>query len=86
MIISDEQVRLAAQYLRTSDAYGDPPRQARDSSDPQLIDRIVHTVEGLPDVREDRVAQARESVSSGIPDAETVASKLIGRVLSDSVR
>ncbi len=87
MIISDEQVRLVVEYLHTPDAY-----QTRDEAislrlaPPELVDRVVSSLRDVPDVRADRVEQARTMLAHEIPGADEVAGKLIGRVLSDSIR
>jgi hypothetical protein len=40
----------------------------------------------VPDVRADRVALARTHLADGLVTADEVANKLIGRVVSDSLR
>jgi len=86
MMISDEQVRRAVEYLRTSDEY---PVAVESESDPAalaLVDRVVEALREIPDVREDRVAHARVLMDDSLPSAEELANKLIGRVVSDSIR
>jgi hypothetical protein len=39
-----------------------------------------------PETRVERVAAARDAMLAGGPTAEDVASKIIGRAISDSVR
>jgi len=39
-----------------------------------------------PEVRYDRVLHARRMMDGHMPDSEELASKLIGRVISDSLR
>ncbi|MHB8705539.1 MAG: hypothetical protein ACYC77_03385 [Coriobacteriia bacterium] len=87
MIISDEQVQRVVEYLQTSDEYSmrDAGRVLRQTS-ADLVDRVVREVSGLPDVRGDRVEQARAMMAFNPPDSRLVAGKLIGRVLSDSLR
>lgn len=87
MIISDEQVRRVVEYLHTPDAYDSrTPASPLDHSSSELVDFVVRELNALPDVRADRVAQAREMLTGHIPTSEIVAGKLIGRVLSDSIR
>ena len=87
MIISDEQVQRVVEYLHTSDAYNAPTHDEIEHSAPLgLMDRVITKLDSLPDVRLDRVEQAREMLTEDFPDADTVAGKLIGRVLSDSLR
>ena len=87
MIISDEQVRLVVEYLHTPDAYtAQSAAVACDRASQDLVTLVVRELEDLPDVRADRVAQAREMLAGSIPASDLVAGKLIGRVLSDSIR
>ncbi|MDO8949601.1 MAG: hypothetical protein Q8S43_09795 [Actinomycetota bacterium] len=86
MIISDEQVRRVVDYLHTPDEYGDAHHAAMAAAPAsELVNRIVHELSETPDVRQDRILEAREMLCH-MPDSEVVASKLIGRVLSDSLR
>lgn len=86
MMISDEQVRRAVEYLRTSDEHTATPGLAVDPSALLMVDRVVEALRDIPDVREDRVAHARVLMDEELPSAEELASKLIGRVVSDSIR
>ena len=87
MIISDEQVRKVVEYLQTPDEYAMTDASCTLSQAPvDLIDRVVREVSELPDVRGDRVEQARAMMAFNPPDSKLVAGKLIGRVLSDSLR
>ena len=87
MMISDEQVQRVIECLQTSDEYRVTSRtdtgRERNSD---LVDRVVREVSNMPDVRGDRVEQARAMMAFNPPDPELVAGKLIGRVLSDSLR
>lgn len=87
MIISDEQVRHVLECLQTQGEYPSVPcdRDAHCTS-PELMTSVVRVIELMPDVRSERVAAGRRLVEGELPDAEDVASKLIGRVLSDSLR
>lgn len=88
MIISQEQVQRAVEYLRTPS--GDAPvmqtRAASGSLSPELMERVHAVLEGCPEVREDRVEHARCVVDGECPSSSEVAEKLIGRVISDSLR
>ncbi|MDO8847947.1 MAG: hypothetical protein Q7W51_06140 [Coriobacteriia bacterium] len=86
MMISDEQVRRAVDYLRNSDEYPVPVRADADPAALALVDRVVEALREIPDVREDRIAHARVLVDQALPSSEELASKLIGRVVSDSIR
>jgi len=86
MMISDEQVRRAVEYLRTSDEYSEPVRAEADPDAIDLVDRVVEALRGVPDVRDDRVAHARILVNAALPSSDELAVKLIGRVISDAIR
>lgn len=87
MIISDEQVRRVVEYLHTADEYGVVRRTAADAVlASEFVERVVHELSETPDVRQDRVDQAREMLCGHMPDSDVVARKLIGRVLSDALR
>jgi hypothetical protein len=87
MIISDEQVQRVVEYLHTPEEYverGGRPILASPSA--ELVDLVIRELSALPDMRADRIQQAREMLDSEVPTADMVAGKLIGRVLSDSIR
>ena len=86
MMISDEQVRRAVDYLRTSDEYDRPLERVTDPKAIELVDRVVEALRELPDVRLDRVEHARELVRDALPSSDELARKLIGRVVSDAIR
>jgi len=84
MIISDEQARLAAEYLKSS---GSPAAQhASHEVEPELMDRVRDVLSAVPETRDDRVLEARERLTGGAPDSHDVAAKLINRVMSDALR
>ena len=85
MIISEEQVRCAAEYLKTQRT----PTCSSISNevpDPALVAGIVDMLSRTPEIRLDRIESARYMIDGHMPDAGEVASKLIGRVISDSLR
>lgn len=87
MIISDEQVQRALRYLHRTEGCGASEGVCapfEPSND--LLDRISEELDTLPETRMERVAAAREDLASGGPSAEDVASKIIGRAISDSIR
>ena len=87
MIISDEQVQRVVDYLHTPEEYGARRRAALPlAPTSEFVDHVVDMLQHTPDVRQDRVAEAREMLCGHMPDSDVVASKLIGRVLSDSLR
>lgn len=88
MIISDEQVRRSLEYLQS-------PRDARDEDaahpaaagvNPELVRRVRSVVEAMPETRGDRVAEARAVMESSGFASHDVAAKMIGRIISDSIR
>ncbi len=85
MIISDEQVRRAVEYLKSCGARIEPS-DACLRCDDDLVPKAVATAMAAPDVRDERLQQARYVVEGFLPDGETVAEKLIGRIISDSIR
>ncbi|MDI6692906.1 MAG: hypothetical protein QMD76_06350 [Anaerosomatales bacterium] len=48
--------------------------------------RAVRAALSAPEIRIDRVRQAAYVADGYLPDPDTVAAKLIGRVISDSIR
>jgi hypothetical protein len=86
MMISNEQVRLAVEYLRTSDEYGESVSVSGVAPRAEFVSRVVDSLSELPDVREDRVAHARLLTEDGMPSSDELATKLIGRVVSDAIR
>jgi|GEM_PF-2039673 len=86
MIISDEQVSRVCEYLHSGSAYSVRSRESRTPPDKEFVDSVVASVCSLPDVREERVQEARCRMTHAMPQPDEVASKLIGRVLSDFVR
>lgn len=85
MIISDEQVRRAAEYLR---ACRDTVSRASGPLhiEGDVLARAVEAALSAPEIRHERVAQAAYVGEGYLPDPESVAAKLLGRVLSDSIR
>ena len=87
MIISEEQVRLAAEYLQTQTPYSAAVTvRPGDEATIEILRKVVEVLRSMPDVRSDRVAEARQWLNGPMPSTEIVAGKLIGRVISDSIR
>lgn len=88
MIISTQQVRLAAAYLQ--DAKRGPEAatyEAGSSAVPaELVAKVRETVALLPETRDDRVEQGRLHMEGPWPSGSEVAEKMIGRIISDSLR
>jgi hypothetical protein len=87
MMISDEQVRRVVECLQTSSAYpACGTEQDSGCASPELLTSVIRVIELMPDVRADRVLAARDLLETSFPGSDDVASKLLGRVLSDSIR
>ena len=84
MKISEEQVRLAAEYLHTPE--GESPNTDTHPISVDLVQKAKEVVAATPDVRGDRMESARELLGGPAPSGEEVAEKMIGRIISDSIR
>jgi hypothetical protein len=87
MIISDKQVELVRDYLHTqpvsaSQQTSVPPVAVT----PDFMARVRREIAAAPETRIDRVAEARELIASQGMSSDDVAEKMIGRILSDSIR
>lgn len=85
MIISDEQIRRALEYLKSCGPHTACPDAVRRFED-EVVLRAIAVAMSAPDVRPERLEQARYVTEGFLPDAESVADKLIGRAISDSLR
>jgi len=83
MIISDKQALLAARDLKAHHA--DPINSHPVVSD-DLMAAARAIIEETPELRGDRVTEARDYLGSGEIDSRDVAAKMISRIISDSVR
>ena len=86
MIISDEEVGRVREYLHSGGAYPVTSHGSRTPPGKEFLDSVVASVCSLPDVREERVEEARRRMTDAMPGSEEVACKMIARVLSDFVR
>lgn len=84
MKISDEQVRRAVEYLQTTDLSEE--RLVLQGVSPDIVDRARAVIAGTPEVRADRLNSAREMLDGPGPSSSEVAEKMIGRIISDSIR
>ncbi len=85
-MISDEQARLAAKCLRDNHRCRDGARHAKSVKvDPELLERVRREIEGVPELREERLQQARDIMDGDGPSSNEVAGKVIGRVISDAL-
>jgi len=86
MVISEEQVRRAVEYLRTSDEYRPAPAASHRHASPELVERVATHVAEMPDVRADRIAHAMALVAGPLPDSSELAAKMLARYAADSIR
>lgn len=83
MIISDEQARLAADYLRHPAARAASVQECSVSSD--VLAEAIDIASHAPDVREERVEEARLRLKADV-SADEIASKMLSRIVSDALR
>lgn len=87
MIISEEQVRLAVAYLQDTESGGRAATGHEASGlTPEFIERVRSIMDAMPDTRADRCEHARAIVDGQGPSSVEVAEKMIGRIISDSLR
>lgn len=86
MMISDEQVHCVVQSLKSQQAISAPMNTAIPLADPSLVAGIVDMLCRTPDLRQDRIESAKRLVNGEMPGSDVLAAKLLGRVLSDSLR
>jgi len=84
MIISDEQVQRALDYLHTPTANRADVPTCSVSED--LVARVRQALQELPETRDERVNEAKERLQDDPPSADDIAAKIIGRAISDSLR
>lgn len=84
-MISDEQMRRVEQCL-SSGPSTTTPLVLKQDPDPSLVAGIVDMLCGIPELRHDRIEHARHMIDGNMPDSDELAAKLVGRVLSDSLR
>ena len=84
-MISDEQMLRVAECLKAETA---PPASPTPhvQPDPALVAGIVEMLAVMPEMRHDRIEHARQMIDGHMPDSDVLAAKLVGRVLSDSLR
>ncbi len=87
MIISDEQVRLACEYLQhTNSDTESGERHAHATESPEFLEKVKLSLSRLPETRHERVEEARALMASEGPSSDVIAQKMIGRIISDSIR
>ena len=83
MIISEEQARLAFQYIES------PPESTgihRPDVSSELMERILLAIDEVPETRPDRVVRARERLEMGVFGNDEVAQMIIARAICDALR
>ena len=83
MIISEQQARLAARYVEPPVAW---THHAYPAVSPELLSEIIFVVESTPEMRPDRVEEARERLSTGVPGSQQIAEKIIARAICEGLR
>jgi hypothetical protein len=87
MIISEEQVRRALAYLQSENGSSATPcAHPVDGVTADLVERVRRELAASPDTRDERVAMGRDMIASSDISSEDVARKMIGRIISDSLR
>lgn len=88
MIISEEQVRRAVEYLHTSegDRVADRDHVSSQTVSPELLEKVQAVCAELPDTRDERVEHAKGMIEGHQLSSSEVAEKMIGRIISDSLR
>jgi hypothetical protein len=86
MIISDQQVRLACEYLHNNSDHAAVDCHPHAGASPELIERVRLSLARVPETRHDRVEEARAMMATEAPSSAVIAQKMIGRIISDSIR
>lgn len=84
MMISNDQARLAAEHLKSGVRCAVTPGACDVSA--EVIREAIERASHAPDLREERLSEAKARMDGGAPDAHDVASKMISRIVSDSLR
>jgi hypothetical protein len=83
MIISENQARLAAEYLKEHPG-GSRCRPSDVSA--ELLDAARSAATNAPETRPDRIRDAEHYLDVGEVDSHQIAAKMIARIISDSMR
>jgi hypothetical protein len=82
MITSEQQVRLAIRFA----GFPSVSMRAADSRvSPELMSRVLHAIHSAPDIRLERVAEARARLAAGQPSSCDIAETIIAGVISDAL-
>lgn len=85
MIISDEEAHQAAKYIQAKRARSESLPSTPEGVPDELVARVRDELARLPETRDDRVASARAHLGEK-PRGDEVAAKMLGRLISDSLR
>jgi hypothetical protein len=83
MIISNEQARLTAREITA--VHHDASKTHEITVPASVIDAAVRVACASPEVRMDRVAQARARLEAGAIDSRAIAEKILARSLCDGL-
>jgi hypothetical protein len=86
MIISEQQVQRVLEYLHSNEGPVAGHVAVDHNVSPELVERVRVELARFPEMRDDRVALGREFVASHEVTSDEVAAKMIGRIISDSMR
>jgi hypothetical protein len=84
MMISTEQAHAAAEQLRQGGS--GPGRTTEAKVSPEVLAAAFSVVENTPDTSARRLAEAHNYLASEGADSRLVASMMIQRIISDSLR
>lgn len=88
MMISREQVGKAFQYLRTPAGSVAATKcvSAPDPVSPEFLTHLHAVIDNYPDTCEDRIARGKAFMAGQGASSDEVAEKILGRMVSDSLR
>jgi hypothetical protein len=84
MMISKQQARAVADYIRTKAASGTNANRVAVS--PEILRAAFAVIENSPDTDPERIDAGRRSVACAETDSHLVASMMIRRIISEGLR
>lgn len=84
MIISSEQARAAAQHLAQQTCSETDCKSVL--VEPDVFQQAIVAAVSAPDLRQDRVEEAKRRLCDSAPESADIAEKMICRIVSDAVR
>ncbi len=85
MMITYEQAHLAVSDI-IDNTRAHVVTQASCRVPSHVITAAIQAAESAPDVRNDRIAEARSRLSAGLLDADDIAEMILNRIAADSMR